>query len=214
MFLCSAASAQAASYTIFNSQAPWLASVQAMGPTTFGTGTFVGVGCAPGVACPGVTVNGLAGVGLTQNGPGSASFDGGLLNNLGPGGYLEWTFATGQNGWGGTFRMAPNNGLAIQVLDLPEGSESLGWVDATTVLAGQSLDGFLGLTSTERFGGVRVSALAPVPGAAQPATAVASSYRMTDVSIARAGSTAVPEPTSVTLLALSLVGLVVRRARA
>jgi hypothetical protein len=196
----SATGAQAASYSVSNDFAGWLGSVEAMGPTTFGTGTFVGVGCAPGVACDGVAVNGLPGVSFATGGPASsASYDGGLLNNLVDGDYLEWTLATPQNGWGGTFQMALGNGLAFQVLDLPEGLENLGWVDVVTVGAGTELNGFLGFSSTERFGGIRVFA---DPGA--------SSYRMTDVSIARAE---VPEPGSLALLGLGLAGLGLARRR-
>lgn len=184
-----ATAAQAISFNVSNSQSGWLASVQAIGPTTVGSGNFVGVGCQPGQSCPNVATNGVPGVSIAQNGSGSASFDNGLLNNLG-GGFLQWTFTTPQNGWGGTFQMALNNGIAFQVLDLPEGSSNLGWVDVTTVGAGQALNGFLGFSSTERFGGVRVSAVAG---------STASSYRMTDFSVARAS---VPEPGSLALLAL------------
>jgi hypothetical protein len=90
--------------------------------------------------------------------------------------------------------MARNNGLAFQVLDLPEGNENLGWIDVTSVGVGQSLDGFLGFSSTERFGGVRVSALLGSD---------ATSYKMTDVSIARADPISVPEPGSLALLSLA-----------
>ena len=65
----SATAAQAVSYNISNDQAGWLSSVEAMGPTTFGTGTFVGVGCPPGVACSDVAVNGLPGVSFATGGP-------------------------------------------------------------------------------------------------------------------------------------------------
>jgi hypothetical protein len=200
-----AASAQAASFNISTSQAGWLASVQAMGPTTFGTGTFVGVGCAPGVACSGVAVNGLPGVSFATGGPSSSvSYDGGLLNNLVAGDYLEWTFTTPQNGWGGTFQMALNNGLAFQANDL-----SLGWIDVTSVGRDQELNGFLGFSSTDRFLGVRVFALQTNP----PSPTAASSYKMTDVSIARAEQAAAPEPTSLALFGLAGAALTVARRR-
>jgi hypothetical protein len=180
--------AHAVSYNISNDQGGWLASVQAIGPTTFGTGTFTGVGCPPGVACDDVAVNGLPGVSFAQNGPGSASYDGGLLNNLSASGYLEWTFATPQNGWGGTFQMAQNNGLSFQAKD-----KNLGWIDVTIVGEGQTLDGFLGFSSADQFSGVRVSGLA----------GNATSYRMTDVSIAAA----IPEPETYVLMLAGLAAL-------
>jgi hypothetical protein len=198
-----AAAAQAATYNTSNDFAGWLGSVEAMGSTTLGTGTFAcgQVGFPPNAACSVVVLNGLPGVTFATGGPSSSlSYDGGLLNNLVKGDYLEWTFVTPQNGWGGTFQMALKNGLSFQVLDLPEGNENLGWVDVFTVSPEQSLNGFLGFSSTERFGGVRVFAGPD-----------ASSYRMTDVSIARA---TVPEPGSLALLTLGGLAMgFVRRQR-
>lgn len=201
--LAAATAAQAASYNIFNDFTGWLGSVESMGSTTLGTGTFVGVGCAPGVSCPNVAVNGLPGVGFAQNGSGSASYDGGLLNNLN-GGYLEWNFTTAQNGWGGAFQMATGNaGLSFEANDL-----NLGWIDVTSIVANQALNGFFGFTSTDEFLGVRVAALPQVGGGP-----VGSSYRMTDVSVAAA---TVPEPGSLALLALGglAFGLVRRQRKA
>jgi len=194
--LAATTAAQAASYNISNSLAGLLANVQAMGPTTFGTGTFQ---CAnPGVNCTDPAVNGLPGVSYSVSGSGSVSLDAGaLLNNLpaGSNNYLEWTFATPQNGWGGTFRMTTGNGLEFQALDLAEGNENLGWVDVTSVDLNQALDGFLGFSSTERFGAVRVRQFSNPTG---------SSYRMENVSIAKAE---VPEPGSLALLALGAMAV-------
>ena len=91
--------AHAASYDVSNSFAGWLASAGSIGANTLGNGNFVGVGCAPGVDCANVAAQGVPGVSIAQNGGGSASYDaGGLLNNNAGGSYLEWTFATPQNG--------------------------------------------------------------------------------------------------------------------
>lgn len=191
--LAAATTAHAVSYNISNSQAGLIAAVNAIGPTTLGNGNFVGVGCAPGVACANVSTNGVPGVSIAQSGSGSASFDGGLLNNLGSGGYLEWTFTSSQNGWGGNFTMTPGNGLAFVANDAV-----LGWIDVTEVGAGSSLDGFLGFSSTSPFSGVRVF---------MAKDSTASSYKMTDFTVARAEATSVPEPGSLALLALGGLAL-------
>ncbi|MFN9677469.1 MAG: PEP-CTERM sorting domain-containing protein [bacterium] len=188
------AMAHAVTYDISSSSAAWQASNASIGAFVLGQGTFAPLGCAPGVACAGVVLNGLPGVGFAQVGPGSASYDGGLLNNLGTGGYLQWNFATPQNAWGGLFNMTPGNGLSFMANDL-----NLGWIDVTTVGAGQTLSGFLGFTSADRFSGVRVSGLSD-----------GSSYRMTEVAVA-----VVPEPGTYMLMfaGLAAVGLVARNRK-
>lgn len=189
--------AHAVSYEIHNSQAGLLNAVQAMGPTTVGSGNFVGVGCAPGVACANVATNGVPGVSIAQSGNGSASFDNGLLNNLN-GGYLEWSFANPQNGWGGTFAMtAGNAGLAFAAND-----KNLGWIDVTTVGAGQTLNGFFGFSSTDQFAGVRVSV--PLPAISAFNVIEGTSYKMTDFTVAQA----VPEPETYALMLAGLAGVV------
>jgi len=91
--------------------------------------------------------------------------------------------------------MAVNNGLSMTANDLV-----LGWTDVTSVGTNQSLNGFLGFTSADRFSGVRVGAIC----------GAASSYRMDTFAVA-----AVPEPSSWALMAggLALVWFCLRRRK-
>jgi hypothetical protein len=188
--LVTISSASAASYDIESTFNGWLTSLQDIGSTTFGTGTFQ----ADPPNSLNVALNGLPGVSFAQNGPGSVIYNtGNLVADVAGSGYLEWAFTTPQNGWGGTFEMTQGNGIKFVANDV-----NLGWIDVTSVGSGQSLGGFLGFTSPDRFSGVRVF----MDGASQTS---ASSYAMRDVIV---GSAKVPEVGStLALLAIGVAGL-------
>lgn len=172
----------------------WLNSVQA--PQELGTGTFAGNPINPTepilVGLPGVLFQQLNGGGVSYNAPA-------LTNTLVPNSYLEWSFDTAQNGWGGTFQIfgGSNSGLDFQA-HVP----GQGWINVGggpgIFPAGSSYAGFFGFSSDNTFTGVR----------AIPVGAF-TSYNMTDVSVVRT----VPEPTTAIMAALS-AALLIRRRRA